>query len=301
MKVVKSLKDKVVVVTGSARGAGRAEALRFAQEGAKVVIADRTAAPRPDLMMEDSIFTVAERIQQRGGTALPVQVNLRLESEIEALRDTVIEEFGTVDVVVNNAAANFGAKAWEIPSERWDQVMEVNARATFLTCKYFLPTMMAQNSGSIVNLSTPCGRGPMPGMSVYSASKAAIDYFSLSLAEEVREYGIAVNSIAPTGAIDTEAARQIFGDDPGYVETWEPADHFALGVVWLAKQNASTFTGNLVYSRALISQFGLCRKWCCAAVGVQPYISGPLRVAWEDNVPMKPWLVGSARDDQDGQ
>jgi citronellol/citronellal dehydrogenase len=293
-----SLKDKVVVVTGSARGAGRAQALRFAEEGAKVVIADRTAAPRPDLMMEGTIYTLAKTIEQQGGTALPVKVDLRIESEIVALRDKVMERFGTVDAVVNNAAANFGAKAWELTSERWDHVMAVNARATFLVCKYFLPGLIAKKAGSIVNLSSPSGRGPMPNMSVYSASKAAIDYFTLSLAEEVREYNIAVNCIAPTGAIDTEAARQIFGDDPGYVETWEPAEHFALGVVWLAKQDASSFTGNLVYSRALISQFRLCRKWCCASVGVQPYISGPLRVDWESNVPMKPWLVGSARDNE---
>lgn len=289
-----SLKDRVVVVTGSARGAGRAQALAFAKEGAKVVVADRTVAPRPELLMHDSIFSVAEKIQQQGGTALPVKCDLREEQDIIALRDKVLQTFGTVHAVVNNAAITLSAKAWEIPTQRWDMVMAVNPRATFLMCKHFLPTLMAQRSGAIVNLSSPSGRGPMPGMSVYSASKAAIDYFTLSLAEEVREYNIAVNCIAPTGGIDTEGNRQIFQDDPAWTQTWEPAEHFALGVVWLARQDASSFTGNLVYSRALIAQYGLCKKWCCAALGVTPSIAGPLRVDWQSNIGVKAWAAGRA-------
>lgn len=291
---VESLKDKVVVVTGSARGAGRAQALAFGKEGAKVVVADRTVAPRPDLLMHDSIFSVAEKIQQQGGTALPVKCDLREEQDIIALRDKVLETYGTVHAIVNNAAITFSARAWEIPTQRWDMVMAVNPRATFLMCKYFLPTLMAQRSGAIVNLSSPAGRGPCPGMSVYSASKAAIDYFTLSLAEEVREYHIAVNCIAPTGGIDTEGNRQIFKDDPLWTETWEPAEHFALAVVWLAKQDASSFTGNLVYSRALIAKMGLCRKWCCAALGAEPSIAGPLRVEWEPNLSVKAWQASQA-------
>jgi len=291
------LKDKVVVVTGSARGAGRAQALAIARQGAKMVVADRTVAPRPDLLMQDTIFTVADRISREGGTALPVKCDVREEGDIVALRDKVLERFGTVDVIVNNAAITLSARAWEIPSERWDRVMAVNPRATFLMCKYFLPTLMEKRRGSIVNLSSPAGRGPAPGMSVYSASKAAIDYFTLSLAEEVREYNIAVNSIAPTGGIDTEGNRQIFQDDPAWVDTWEPAEHFALGVVWLAKQDAQSFTGNLVYSRALISQFGLCRRWCCAALGAAPSVAGPLRVEWEPNLSVKAWLARKATEE----
>ena len=291
------LKDKVVVVTGSARGAGRAQALAIARQGARVVVADRTVAPRPDLLMQDTIFTVADRISREGGTALPMKCDVREEGDIVALRDKVLERFGTVDIIVNNAAITLSARAWEIPSERWDRVMAVNPRATFLMCKYFLPTLMEKRRGSIVNLSSPAGRGPAPGMSVYSASKAAIDYFTLSLAEEVREYNIAVNSIAPTGGIDTEGNRQIFQDDPAWVDTWEPAEHFALGVVWLAKQDAQSFTGNLVYSRALISQFGLCRRWCCAALGAAPSIAGPLKVDWEPNLSVGTWLARKATEE----
>jgi len=283
-----TLKDKVAIVTGSARGVGWAIAHALAAEGAKVVVADRTDKPRPDLMMPETIYDVAEQIKSKGGTAVPIKVDLRHEDQIVELKNKTLQTYGTVDVIVNNAAITYGAKVWEIPTERWDQVMAVNPRATFLMCKHFLPIMIEKRSGSIINLSSPAGRGPAPGMAVYSASKAAIDYFTLSLAMEVKEYNIAVNCIAPTGGIYSEGNLQLF-QDQAWIDTWEPREHFALAVVWLAKQDAQSFTGNLVYSRQLISQYGLCKKWCCAALGAAPSVGGPLRVDWESNLPAKIW------------
>jgi len=290
---LETLKDKVVVVTGSARGAGLAIVQVLAADGAKVVVADRTDKARPDLMMKSTIYDVAEAINKQGGTAIAVKVDLRHEDQIIALRDETLKAFGTIDVVVNNAGITFGAKVWEIPTERWDQVMAVNPRASFLMCKHFLPTMMQKKSGSIINLSSPAGRGPAPGMAAYSASKAAIDYFTLTLAEELRESNIAVNCIAPTGGIFSEGNLQLF-QDQSWIDTWEPREHFALAVLWLAKQDAQSFTGNLVWSRELISQMGLCRKWCCAALGSGPSVVGPMKVDWESSLPAKIWEAMSA-------
>ena len=101
--------------------------------------------------------------------------------------------------------------------------------------------------------------------------------------EEVREYNIAVNCIAPSGGIDTEGNRHLF-PDPSIWEKWEPRDHFALAVAWLAQQTADSFTGQLVYSRPLIAKYGLCTKWCCAALGREPCICGPLSVDWQSNL-----------------
>jgi citronellol/citronellal dehydrogenase len=279
-----TLKDKVAVVTGSARGVGWAIVHALAAEGAKVVVADRTDKARPDLMMSDTIFDVAEQRKKKGGTAIAVKVDLRHEDQIVELKNKTLEAYGTVDVVVNNAAITYGAKAWEIPTDRWDQVMAVNPRATFIMCKHFLPTLIEKRSGSIINLSSPAGRGPAAGMSVYSASKAAVDYFTLSLAAEAKEYNIAVNCVAPTGAIYSEGNLQLFRDQK-WIDTWEPREHFALGVAWLAKQDAQSFTGNLVYSRQFISQLGICKKWCCAAMGSSPSVGGPYRIDWESNLP----------------
>ena len=290
---LENLKDKVAVVTGSARGVGWATVQALAAEGAKVVIADRTDKARPDLMMKDTINDVAEEINKKGGTAIPVKVDVRSDDQIIALRDETLNAFGTVDVVVNNAAITFGANVCEIPTERWDQVMAVNPRASFLMCKHFLPTMIEKKSGSIINLSSPAGRGPAPGMAVYSSSKAAVDYFTLSLAEETREHNIAVNCIAPTGGIYSEGNLQLF-QDQAWIDTWEPREHFALAVAWLAKQDARSFTGNLVWSRQLISQMGLCKKWCCAALGSAPSVGGPMKVDWESSLPARVWEAVSA-------
>ncbi len=276
----RSLKDTVAVVTGSARGAGRHIALEMAKEGAKVVVADRTDKP---FQLPGTIFTVADEIKALGGVAMPFKMDLRSEEDVVALRDAVLKEFGTVDVVINNAGIQFTAPVWELPTERWDQVMGVNPRGTFLMCKHFLPTLIAKRNGAIVNISSAAGRGPTPMMSVYAASKAAIDYFTLSLAEEVRDYDIAVNCLAPTAAVDTEGQRHLDRDNPEGWKTLEPTDHYARVAVWLAKQAASTFTGHLVYSRQMAAKFGICREWCCNPM--RPVIGGAWRVRWEDSRP----------------
>ena len=143
-----TLKDKVAIVTGSARGVGWATVHAVAAEGAKVVVADRTEKARPELMMPDTIYDVAEQIKKKGGTAIAVKVDLRHEDQIVELKNKTLEAYGTVDIVVNNAAITYGAKAWEIPADRWDQVMAVNPRATFLMCKHFLPTQPVLPRGS---------------------------------------------------------------------------------------------------------------------------------------------------------
>lgn len=279
-----SLQNKVAVVTGSARGVGLGIALALAQEGCRIVVADRT---EESYMLPGTIYTSAKAIEDIGGTALPIRTDIRDEEQIIELKNKTLEVFGTADIIVNNAGITYGAKVWEMPTERWDLVMSVNVRGTFLICKHFLPVLIEKRSGSIINISSPSGRGPHPNRSVYSASKAAVDYFTLSLAEEVLEYDIAVNCLAPSGGIDTEGNRHLF-PDPSVWDQWEPREHFALAVSWLAKQSANSFTGQLVYSRPLIAKYGLCNKWCCSALGREPYIDGPLSVDWQSNLSCRP-------------
>ena len=279
-----SLANKVAVVTGSARGVGLGIALALAQEGCKIVVADRTEEA---FTLPGTIYTSAKAIEDMGGTALAVRTDMRYEEQIIELKKQTLDAFGTVDIIVNNAGITYGAKVWEMATERWDLVMSVNVRGTFLMCKHFLPVLIEKRSGSIINISSPSGRGPHPNRSVYSASKAAVDYFTLSLAEEVREFNIAVNCLAPSGGIDTEGNRHLF-PDPSVWDQWEPREHFALAVSWLAKQSADSYTGQLVYSRPLISKYGLCKKWCCSALGREPYIGGPLSVDWQSNLSCRP-------------
>jgi len=279
-----SLESKVAVVTGSARGVGLGIALALAREGCRVVVADRTEEA---YTLPGTIHTSVKAIEAMGGVALAVNADLRYEEQIVELKRKALDAFGTVDIIVNNAGITYGAKVWELPTERWDLVMSVNVRGAFLVCKHFLPVLIEKRGGSVVNISSPSGRGPHPNMSVYSASKAAVDYFTLSLAEEVRQYDIAVNCLAPSGGIDTEGNRHLF-PDPAIWDQWEPREHFALAVSWLAKQSADSFTGQLAYSRPLIAKYGLCTKWCCAALGREPYIGGPLSVDWQSSLSCRP-------------
>jgi NAD(P)-dependent dehydrogenase (short-subunit alcohol dehydrogenase family) len=287
----RSLKGTVAVVTGSARGAGRMIALELVREGANVVVADRTDTP---FMLPGTIHTVADEIKDMGGIALPVKVDLRQEDEIVALRDTVLREFGTVDVVINNAGIQYTAPVWELPTERWDQVMAVNPRATFLMCKHFLPALIEKRAGAILNISSLAGRSPQPHTSVYAASKAAVDYFTLSLAAEVRPHNIAVNCLAPTGVVDTEGTRHLVErGDPDQLKLAEPAQHYAKVAVWLVKQEAASFTGHLVYSRQLAAKYGICKEWCCMSLG--PLVGGPWRVKWEESLPQSSFVEPDER------
>lgn len=258
------LKDKVVVITGSAGGIGKEIALQVARHGAKVVVADRR--DQPFAALPGTIDETVEEITQDGGEAVSVRVDLRHEDQIVNLRDEVLRQFGTVDVVINNAGIQFTAPIWEIPTERWDQVMGVNARGTFLMCKHFLPTLVEKRSGNVLNISSPAGRGPSTQMAVYGASKAAIDQFTLSLAEEGRPFNIAANCLAPSSSVASAGSMTLFNPSEEMVKSWEPVEHFAKAAVWLIQQDPTTFTGQLVYSRQIILEQDLCQEWCCATL-----------------------------------
>lgn len=290
---MRRLQGAVVVVTGAARGAGRAIALAVAAEGARVVVADRTDTP---FMLPGTIHTVAEEVEALGAQALAVRVDLREETDIVAMCDRVTAEFGRIDALVNNAGVQYIAPVHELPTERWDQVMAVNARATFLACKYVLPGMIERRQGNIVNISSVAGRGPMPGMSCYAAAKAAIDYFTLALAAEVQEHGIAVNALAPTYQVATEGIRHLYREAPEELARSEPPEHYARVVAWLLKQEASEYTGQLAWSRQLASQRGICRDWCCGPRG--PVVGGPSRVLWELSLPIADDSAGAVTDER---
>lgn len=292
---LRSLEGKVCVITGSARGAGRDAAFQMVREGAKVAILDRSDV---EWKIPGTIYSVAEQIKEMGGEALPIKVDLRSPEEIEAACTQILKAWGSVDVLVNNAATFALGPIAKLPPAKWDQVMEVNVRGMFLMIQHFLPGMIEKNSGNIVNLSSPAGRAPSPGNVVYAASRAAIDMFTVGFADEVRGNNIAVNSIAPTTGINTEGFRSgLNADDPSAWNRAEPSEHFAKCVVWLSKVDSS-FTGNATWSRQLAANFGICTDWCCARPGgaaadTGPLVGGAWRVWWESGYPQRGWSAQS--------
>jgi citronellol/citronellal dehydrogenase len=238
------LADKVAIVTGSSRGLGKAIALAFAEEGADVVVAARTETEMERL--PGTINKTAEQIQAMGRRVLAVKCDVTSEEDVEAMVHRAIEEFGRIDVLVNNAGVLFFSPIVDTTVKRWDLIMRINLRGAFLCCKAVLPKMMEQKRGSIINMSSIAVSDRNPGEVPYAVTKAAIESLTFGLAEEVREYNIAVNALTP-GRVRTEGA--VFGFPPDMDWSgWSPPEVIGPPSVFLAAQDASSFTGKLVHT-----------------------------------------------------
>jgi len=199
-----TLEGQVAIVTGSSRGIGRAMALGLAREGCRVVIAAKSTVPSEKL--PGSIYTVAAEVEGLGGQALPLQVDVRDETQIEAMAARTLERFGRIDILVNNAGALHWKGILETPARRFDLVMGVNARAAFLCCRAVLPAMIRQRRGHIVNLSPPFDVTMAPGRIAYAISKLGMTLLTHGLADEVGPNNIAVNSLWPRTVVESQAS-----------------------------------------------------------------------------------------------
>ncbi|HEX8088218.1 MAG TPA: SDR family oxidoreductase, partial [Blastocatellia bacterium] len=183
------LDKKVSIVTGGGRGIGRAIALRFASEGAAVVVAGTTA---------ETIEGVAQEIRGRGGRALAVSADVADEAQVERMISSAIDEFGGIDVLVNNAGiAGPTALVPEVSREDWDRTLAVNLTGAFLCAKHALPGMIERRGGRIINITSIAGLRAYALRSPYAASKWAMIGLTRTLAEEAGRYNITVNAIAP--------------------------------------------------------------------------------------------------------
>ena len=232
----------VAIVTGASRGLGRAVAAEYAKEGASVVICARTQSPTG---LDGTLPATAEHIRDAGGDVLPVDCDVTDESQVNEMVRQATERYGRIDVLFNNAGSMvLGESILEIDAARWEQLMRVNVNGPYFCSRAVLPTMMAQRRGSIVNIGSRMATDPNQGGGVlYSASKAAVHMFSYCLADEVRDYNIAVNILSP-GGLRSEGSAAIPWTQRDWHERVEPS---AIGplAVFLALQDASTFTGQL--------------------------------------------------------
>jgi NAD(P)-dependent dehydrogenase (short-subunit alcohol dehydrogenase family) len=187
------LAGQVAVVTGAGRGIGRAVAAAFAREGAQVVLAARSTR---------ELAAVQREIEEAGGRALSVPTDVRQEPAIAGLVSRALALDGRIDCLVTAAGlAAFGLVA-DAKTEDWDQLMAVNLRGAFLTCRAVLPAMIAQGRGSIINIGSIVTSRTLPGSSAYTATKYGLQGFSRVLAEEMRPHGVRVG-ILSAGATDT--------------------------------------------------------------------------------------------------
>jgi citronellol/citronellal dehydrogenase len=212
-----SLAGKRIFITGGSRGIGLAIALRAAQDGAFVAIAAKTAEANPKL--PGTIFSAAKEIEAAGGTALPIQCDIRDEAQIEAAIAKTAETFGGIDILVNNASAINLTRTDQTPAKRFDLMFDVNVRGTFLTSQAALPHLRKSaeegRNPHILNLSPPLSMKPVwfKNHVAYTMAKYGMSMCVLGMAEEFKRDGIGVNALWPRTVIDTAALQMIPGID----------------------------------------------------------------------------------------
>lgn len=199
------LKEKVAIVTGGGAGIGEAVALRFAQEGARVVVAE--------IVPERGESTV-QSIQDSGGEALFVPTDVSSESQVKHMIEGTLTRFGKIDILVNNAAillAHGETRAHEVTNEVWDRTISVNLRGYWLCAKYAIPAMLSQGSGNIIFIASRTGIRGFARLTAYSASKGGVLALMRSMAADYARDGIRINAIIP-GTMDTPMNAEEFSD-----------------------------------------------------------------------------------------
>jgi 3-oxoacyl-[acyl-carrier protein] reductase len=238
-----SLKDKVVLVTGSSRGIGAAIAAQFAEHGAKIVVHGRDA---------EAMAAVTARIERAGGHATAVAADVMSLADLEAMRHTIEDRLGPVDVLIANAGGNPvpPGPVEEISEEGWRAVVDGNLTGTFLTIRSFLPGMKERKAGTIITMSSAAARRGHPNSPVpYAAAKAGIQILTQHLAAQAGPFGIRVNCLAPETILTERNQRQIPEAVQEQLAGMHPLrrlgtpEDVARAAVYLASDEAAWITG----------------------------------------------------------
>lgn len=238
------LRGRVAIVTGGARGIGRATVLRLAEAGADVVI--------NYARNEEAAEEVTRRAREFGVRSLPLRADVSDVDQAAALVDRTVEQFGKVDLLVANAGIWEGAPVEELSEAVWDRVIDANLKGTWAACRAVVPFMKKQRRGGIVIVSSTAGQRGEAGYSNYAASKGGQISFTKALAVELAP-DIRVNSVAP-GWVDTDLNNEVFGDqqfkqkivDGIPLQRVASADDVALSIVFLASDWAGHITGEIL-------------------------------------------------------
>lgn len=208
-----NLKGKTLFVSGASRGIGLAIAKRAAQDGANIILAAKTAEEHPKL--PGTIYTAADEVIESGGQALPIVCDIRDEEQVRQAINSGVEEFGGIDICINNASAIQLTNTLQTDMKRYDLMHQINSRGTFLVSKACLPHLLKSDNPHILNLSPPLDMNPKwfgPHVA-YTMAKYGMSLCVLGMAEEFKEQGVAVNALWPRTAIATAAIKNALGGD----------------------------------------------------------------------------------------
>ncbi|WP_186241670.1 mycofactocin-coupled SDR family oxidoreductase [Mycobacterium simulans] len=260
-----SLHGRVAFVTGAARAQGRSHAVRLAREGADIIALDICAPVSASLTYSpatpEDLNETVRAVEAEGRKVLAREADIRDDAALRQLVADGVEQFGRLDILVANAGVLGWGRVWELTDEQWDTVIGVNLTGTWRTLRAAVPAMIeAGNGGSIVVVSSSAGLKATPGNGHYAASKHGLTALTNTLAIELGEYGIRVNSIHPysvdTPMIEPEAMMQVFAKYPRYVHSFPPmplqykgfmtSDEVSDVVVWLAGDGSGTLSGTQI-------------------------------------------------------
>ena len=257
-----TLQGRVAFITGAARGQGRAHAIRLAREGADIIALDICAPVSESITYAaatpEELAETVRAVEAEGRKVLAREVDIRDDAALRQLVSDGVEQFGRLDILVANAGVLSWGRVWELTDEQWDAVIGVNLSGTWRSLRAVIPAMIeAGNGGSIVVVSSAAGLKATPGNGHYSAAKHGLVGLTNTLAIELGEFAIRVNSIHPysvdTPMIEPKLMMQVFAEHPRYVHSFGPmllqpngfmaADEVSDVVVWLAGAGSGTLTG----------------------------------------------------------
>jgi NADP-dependent 3-hydroxy acid dehydrogenase YdfG len=227
-----NIQGKVVVITGASSGLGEATARLLSAQGARLVLGARRG---------DRLRTLVDELNRKGGSALALTTDVTQREQVQALVDAAVQQFGRLDVIINNAGLMPQSLLERLKVDEWDRMIDVNIKGVLYGIAAALPIMQRQKSGHVINVSSVAGHKVGPGGAVYSATKHAVRVISEGLRQEVKPYNIRTTVISP-GAVATELPNTITDPDvlprmqKLYAEVAIPADSFARAVVFAMSQ-----------------------------------------------------------------
>ncbi len=251
-----SLEGRTLFITGASRGIGLAIALRAARDGANVAIAAKTEAPHPKL--PGTIYTAADAVEQAGGHALSLPVDIRDEEAVKHAIERTVARFGSLDIVVNNASAIQLTRVTETDMKRFDLMHQINARGTFVVSKYAIPHLAKSPNPHILMLSPPLDMKErwFAPHTAYSMAKYGMSLVVLGLAGELRDRGIAVNALWPRTTIATAAIRNLLGGEALMRRSRTP-EILADAAYLVFNKPARSFTGQFLIDDAFLASEGV--------------------------------------------
>ena len=250
------LAGKTMIISGGSRGIGLAIALKVASEGANIALLAKTAEPHPKL--PGTIYTAAEEIEAAGGKALPIVGDVREDASVEAAVAQTVETFGGIDICLNNASAIDLSKTTDVAMKRYDLMQDINCRGAFLLSKCCIPHLREAENPHILTLSPPINLNPRwAGASLaYTIAKYGMSLVTLGLAEELKDDGVAANSLWPRTIIATAAVQNLLGGDEAMAHSRKPEIMADAAAAIFARPSREA-TGNFYIDDEVLAEEGV--------------------------------------------